>query len=449
MLHVPVFLSILRNCMKKMRNSIVLSVVFLFLVSIIGCSKHIGYGVVNWSAPEYGLKATDVVPVLVKSNISNMYIVELDSKKVEIPLWQLTFCKSKRAASAYIEKLNEYRSMYASVKRDGLPLRAKPKSTGKQVYRLRKNQIVKILWKGEGDPVIARDKPLEGQWFQVMTNDGTQGWCFSYNLHLYEEGNAAVAQVKKNTQPDELLQSILQERWYPEYYHSLIMKKYIDLKRITKSFGFFPNTEKGVAQIVLEKETLSFPYTGIRKNRMGAYIFTDSSLFLQIKNEHTIIVQYTDKKGHQHAEHFITLDEDLSEILEAEKIRRSKALYAVYTTGPKFNSGSYGTLSFSEDNRFIWNGYQVLSPSVIPKKAGQSGYVSTDIFLSRKLKADYQGVLSFKFDGSKEPIDFLYNLSPQGLKLEYLKPKHIEDGVAVTRNLNPVILFFEIDGAAF
>lgn len=435
--------------MKKFRYSIISSIIVLFLLTSVSCSKKIGYGVVNWSIPEYGLTATDIVPVLLRSNISNMYIIELENQKIEIPLWKLTFCKSKREARAYIEKMNEYRLMYASVKRDGLPLRAAPKSTGKQVYRLREKQIVKVLWKGSGEPVISHDKPLEGKWLQVMTDDGTRGWCFSYNLHLYNESETQVAQIERKTEPDEILQSILKTRWYPEYYRSLILKKRIDLHRISKSFGFFPSVENKTAHLVLEDGKLSFPYSGITKNRMGAYLFSDTSLSLQIKNEDTIIVQYLDAKGHQHVEHFITLEENLDDILNEEKIRRANALDMLRTAGPLFNSGSYGTLAFAENHRFTWDGYQVLSPAIIPKKTGQSGYISTHIFLSEKLKADYQGVLSFQFDGSSEGIHFFYTLSPQGLKLEYLKPEHIEDGVAITRSLSPVILFFEIGGAAF
>ena len=29
-------------------------------------------------------------------------------------------------------------------------------------------------------------KPLPGEWFKILMNDGTQGWCFSYNLALFQ-----------------------------------------------------------------------------------------------------------------------------------------------------------------------------------------------------------------------------------------------------------------------
>ncbi|MEL3907185.1 MAG: SH3 domain-containing protein [Treponema sp.] len=433
--------------MKKSVNKII--PVFLsagLLLCAAGCSKKIGYGVVNWSSPEHNLTANDVVPILVRSNISKVYIVELNDEKVEIPLWQLTFCSSKREASAYIKKTAEYRSVYAAVKLDGLPLRSKPDNTGKQIYRLRENQIVKVLWKGEGAPVIARDKPLEGDWLSVMTNDGTQGWCFSYNLHLYDENASAVPQQDNGIVVDEILNTLLQARWYPDYYRDMIRKKQIDPERMTEAFGFFADEGAGIVRINLKEEQVSFPYTGISKNRMGAYQFEGSPLLLQIRNEDTIAVHYTDAKGRAQIRYFITLKENPEELAGEERARRSAALQALTDTGPVFNSGNYGILRFLEGGRFLWNGYQVLSPLVIPKGAGASGYAAIRFFIGSKLKTEYQGVLSFKFDGSETWIDFFYVLSSQGLKLEYVKPDNIKDGVASVRNLSPVILFFGAEG---
>jgi len=56
------------------------------------------------------------------------------------------------------------------------------------------------------------------------------------------------------------------------------------------------------------------------------------------------------------------------------------------------------------------------------------------------------GILSFKFDGSADWIDFFYTVSKQGVELEYVQPENITDGVAAVRNLNPVILFFGTEG---
>ena len=434
--------------MKKLHNSyyaiLPMLVLTLLCTSFVftSCSKRIGYGVVNWSLPEYNLTATDVVPVLVRSNISKVYIAELNEQKIEIPLWQLTFCSSKREAQAYIKKTSDYRTVYAAVKQDGLPLRATPDNTGKQVYRLRENQIVKVLWKGEGAPVVARDKPLEGDWLYVMTNDGTRGWCFSYNLFTYDEREPSAPRQTAEAAADEILTTILKSRWYPEYYREMIQKKRIDPERMTEDFGFFPGEGTGVARIMLKDERIAFPYTGIAKSRMGAYQFEGSPLLLQIRDADTVAVNYTDDKGQGQIRYFITLKEDPKELVQTEIERRNTALQTLAKTGPVFNSANYGVLHFLDGGRFQWNGYQVLSPALIPKGAGTAGTVAIRYFIGSKLKTEYVGILSFKFDGSENWIDFFYTVSKQGVKLEYVNPANITDGVAAVRNLNPIILFF-------
>ena len=111
-----------------------------------------------------------------------------------------------------------------------------------------------------------------------------------------------------------------------------------------------------------------------------------------------------------------------------------------------FNSVNYGILQFLDGGQFRWNGYQVLSPAIIPRGAGDSGSVVIRYFISAKLKTEYMGVLSFKFDGSRDWIDFFYTVSKQGVKLEYVQPANITDGVATVRKLNTVILFFGTEG---
>ena len=117
------------------------------------CSRYEGYGVMNWSVPELDLYAGDVVPVCIRSNISNLYVIELPSSghgRQEIPLWQLSLYPSRARAERAAEEGQEFRHLYASVKTDGLPVREEPDNTARQVYRLRRNEVLKITGTGEG-----------------------------------------------------------------------------------------------------------------------------------------------------------------------------------------------------------------------------------------------------------------------------------------------------------
>ena len=94
--NVEIYMKKLHHFYNTASAVFILALSCFVIFTITGCSKKIGYGVVNWSIPEYNLTASDVVPILVRSNISKVYIAELNNQKIEIPLWQLTFCSSKR-----------------------------------------------------------------------------------------------------------------------------------------------------------------------------------------------------------------------------------------------------------------------------------------------------------------------------------------------------------------
>ena len=140
----------------------------------------LGYSVVLWNNTEHHLQDGQIVKVFIRSNISHVYVIELDDgKRVEIPLWQLTEPTSKGKAKKQAARFGEYEHTYASVKLDGLPIRAEAVNTSKQVYRLREKEVIRILYKGKGQAVTNGRGNMEGEWLRVLTNGGTQGWCFS------------------------------------------------------------------------------------------------------------------------------------------------------------------------------------------------------------------------------------------------------------------------------
>ena len=139
----------------------------LFLLSILiftSCSNIMGYSVLLWSMPEYGLSDGDVVPVYIKSNISQTYVIGTNNEdeRIEIPLWQITTPVSKGKIDDEAAKYAEYQHIYARVAFDGLPMREAAVNTSKQVYRLRKDEVIKVLYKGEGQAVMSGQNAMEG-----------------------------------------------------------------------------------------------------------------------------------------------------------------------------------------------------------------------------------------------------------------------------------------------
>src|SRR5574344_916762 len=156
----------------------------LSLILFTGCGK-LGYSLVLWNNPEVGVHEGQIVKVYVKSNISHSYIIMglENTHKVEIPLWQISEPQSKSKTEKLAARYSNYEHTYANVKLDGLPIRSGTENGSKQVYRLRKNEVIRVLYQGKGVKPTNGHGELPGEWLRVLTETGTEGWCYSYNLN--------------------------------------------------------------------------------------------------------------------------------------------------------------------------------------------------------------------------------------------------------------------------
>src|SRR5574344_1339753 len=153
-----------------MNQKRVLAAFFSFLVPVLflltSCSGIMGYSVLLWDYPEKQMQDGTVVPVYIRSNISHVYVIGIPGtkEKVELPLWQISEPQSRRKAKKTAERYAAYRHQYTYALEDGLPIRATASNTAKQVYRLRENEVIKLLYEGKGQAVMAgKDKKLEGK----------------------------------------------------------------------------------------------------------------------------------------------------------------------------------------------------------------------------------------------------------------------------------------------
>lgn len=429
---------------------------FLIILSsffLISCKdKVIGYSVVLWNIPEQNIKSGDVLPVYIKSNISHVYIagknldLKQDEQKIEIPLWQLTEPVKKSKLSSIIKKYQENDRTYASVKTDGLPCRAEPVNTAKQVYRLRKGEIIKILYKGNGQSPMTGGKPLPGDWYKILTDNGTTGWCFSYNLDLFEtddEGNRIGGNdFVDEVEDDEIYRLIVSNVWYPDEFRSLIDSGDIDLSKIHPSYKFTIDEENKKVSLNTQKIHESWIYEGYSKIDDREYQLKNISIKIIYRKADYIVVRYTDETGKPQDLNFVTIKEDLNEIISNEKQRRSEELMNLWYKGP-YSSQSYGKLSFTEDNLFKWTGFKLLVPSVIPAATKNTGVAQIKYSLSKSLKKDYDGIVTFVFDGSSQEINFLYKMDDGGLKLEDTIGASFKGNQITSRGVSPVIVFFK------
>lgn len=435
-----------------MRKFSLISLLALCLGCFISCGNRVkGYGVLLWNIPEHQIQDGDLVPVYIRSNISQVYVIETSQGKIEIPLWQITDPEMKFKAKKTAKKFEEYKHTYASVALDGLPMRAEPVNTAKQVYRLKKAETIKILYKGKGQAVYAGKKPLEGDWLRVLTSDGTTGWCFSYNLRPFEtdiNGNQISGEVvEEENHIDAELTEMLKKTWYPESYKKMIDSGRIDPARINLNYNLHLDEETNKLSFVMPEAKKEWDYTGATEDNTivnaRAYKLNDIPIIVSVKNSVYIVVRYTGESGKPEDFNLVTIDADINQLVQDEIQRRESEYEQIYMFGPHFRSSSYGQLSLGEDHSFNWNNKNLLVPGVISSSAKNTGTVQIKYFLIRSLAQAYDGVLTFKFDGMNKEVNFFYKMEENGLRLEDATGAVLDGNVFRERGISPLIIFFK------
>jgi len=430
------------------RNSLFLGLLLLISISFVSCKdKIMGYSVALWTLPELEIQGGDIVPVYIKSNISHVYIVGTpNGSKAEVPLWQLTEPVKKGQIKSIAPKYAECANVYASVKIDGLPCRAEAVNTSKQVYRLRKGEVIKILYKMKGQSPMSGKNALEGNWYKILTSDGTQGCCFSYNLNLYETDSMGkkigVEEVQQVEEKDTAFETVLNSVWYPDYFDSMIKAGNIDLTVIHPSYKFTIDAENKKVSLNWNKIHENWTYDGYTKTDDYQYTLNNIPITIYYKKSSFIVVRYTDESGKPQELNYVTISQSIEEVIEAEKDRRSKDYLYVWINGPVFKSTNYGKITFNEDFSFQWSGFKLLVPTVIDATAKNYGTVSVKYAISKSLKESYDGVLTFKFDGMQKEVNFLYKLENNAIRLEDATGAKIDGNLLKGRSASPVVLYF-------
>ncbi len=433
-------------CLTKKYGLIAICAISFALAS---CSRFMGYGMLLWDIPERDLRDGDILPVYIRSNISHTYAVSApDSKdRFDIPLWQITTPASRRETKKTKLRYAEFLHRYASVKLDGLPIRAEPVNTARQVYRLRKGEIIKILYKGEGQAVMTGSDALEGNWLRVLTSSGTQGWCFSYNLELFEMqkgGEAAPGEGSGDEEKDDAFERLAGTIWYPDYYRSMIREKRVDPIRMNAAYCFTVDAENQKVSLNLPERYGSWEYGAATKTADGEYTFTDTPVKISVRDNY-IAVTCADDAGRPRDYNFIALgdDIDITALVAEEKERRGAEYARIAAAGPNFKSAAYGQLSLKRDGSFTWRGNRRLVPSLIAESAKGGGTVGIDYFIDASLSPQYDGVLSFSFEGMKAKVNFLYKIESNGIRLEDAAEARFEGNTLVRRGASPLVIFFE------
>lgn len=418
------------------------------------CDRHLGWGVLLWAAADPVVPSGTILPVYIRSNLNQVWVAGIPDEyrtgdqgnKFEIPLWQLEFRKTKSAARKYAAAFSEYAATYAEILQDGLPVRDTPDNNARRVYRLKLGQIIKILSREEGTPAISTTgEPLPGDWFRVLTEDGTTGYCFSYRLKLFEHTGGPLAATPDAAEdiPDPELEYILSKIWSPEYYLTMISEKKVNIEEFAKAWQFLPGQETGIARIYHPDVDRTFSYSGIRRTGNRSWRFDGASLQMSLQTDTTLVVQYSENRGALQTLLFVALPSEVPDIITQELGRRDALFEILYIQGPHYTSTNYGSLTLGAKGTFTWSDYDLLIPEVIPSAALGNGTVDMGLFLDLSLTDRYDGALSFRFSGAGGPAaNFLYTLEAQGLRLEYAPPGNLAESTVIRRAVSPIIIYF-------
>ena len=434
-----------------------LSVCILGTVLLLGCQRQEGWGVLLWSTQEPAIPSGTAVPVYIRSNIEQVWVVGIpreyrtgDADKLEIPLAHLELVGSRRNAEERASAFALYALSYAETLQDGLPVREFPENNSRRVYRLKEGEILKILSTVEGIPPISTTgEPLPGQWYQVLTSDGIIGYCYSFRLQVFEyAGGVLDASAPVETaEVDQDLEMTLAKQWYPEQYGTMVSSGRIDLQELERNWRFALDQEAGLVRLYLPNLDRTFVYTRIRRERERTWLFEGTNLRMTLRSENVLVVQYPDESGAARSIILVTLPTALDTIMLQENERRNTRFNAMFNRGPVFSSTNYGTLSLAPTGQFTWVGLDLLVPHIVPRSGVAQGQIQMRLFLGPALAGSYTGACSFLFSGmgvnqAGHVVNFLYTLDDQGMRIEFV-PEDSITGITVTRRAaSPTVIYF-------
>jgi len=431
---------------------------FLFVILLFSsCTRTLGYGVLFWSSEDPQIPSGTVLRVYIRSNINRVWVAgvprefrtdETTINRFEVPIAHLELVGSRRRAAERAEVFAPYALMYAETLQDRLPIRENPDNVSRLVYRLREGEVIKILNPVAGQVVIgASGEPLPGQWFRVLTQDGTVGYCFSYRLRLFEHAGGPMVMVRHEQHEieDPYLDRILSRIWSPESYGVMINSRRINLEELSQHWHFDPGQDTGTARIRTRDVDLTFPHTHIRPTGTRTWRFEGTSLQMNLRSENVLVVQFNEPGGILRTLTFVALPSRVENIIQQETSRREAQFRNIFRHGPVFTSSNFGTLTVQENGRFTWTGNMLLIPQVVPASALGSGTIENRLFLSTPMTQHYSGAFTMHFDGiggARFPVNFMYTLDAHGLRIEHA-PQTSMDGFTVARRASsPLIIYF-------
>ncbi len=417
------------------------------------CGPRAGYGVLMW-APAAGAGGEagasgvplgsngSILPLARESKIQNVYWVRPPRQLhlAEVPLWRIRAFGSRKEAERFSRDYGPLAFVYGYSLRRGLPLREAPAQDAKIVYKLDTDQVVKVVWRAERPQKAG---VYTNRWFQVVTDDGSGGYCFGQYLKLFQTRSDPYEEAKTAQARDESLERILAEAWRPEYFREMIDKNRIDLRRFRDDVGLFADPLARRVRIQKLAASYQFDYRSVRKVSATTYQFEGSDLRIELLDEDRLVASYPTPERLV-SEVYVSIDEDVGEIIEKERARRQE-IYKPFA-GTTVSSSAYGTIEFAPDMSFTWKGYERLVPSVVPAGAGDRGRIDFRYHLDPEAARRFDGVMTFRFAAlpADREVNFFYKREGAAMRLVFATPRSPDDTLLMRVSAaSSWVLFFQ------
>jgi hypothetical protein len=429
-----------------LRKILVGSLVLPCALSIASCGgRAVGYGVVLWGeltgAPRTGV----IVSVIQSPTIGSTLLISVPGERAprEYPAGRIRVFRNRRDASAFASTYAADLGAWAVVVKEDappLPIRDAAGADGKIVYKLQYRQLVKVIGRSAEKATV---KPYTDYWYEVTTDDGYTGWCFGHFLKSFTATGDPTPQMNAILSQDETLARIMGTTWRPAWFLDMISRGAIDLSMLREDVGLFPSPADRTMKLVLPLSTFEFTYTGEPK-KMGAasYLFTGTDLRIDVLAVDRINVTWR-YKDQPKTDSYVSLTQDVAELVAAEQQRRADVYAALTKSGATLSSSAYGTILLQPDLRFTWSGFSALVPSLIGADARGRGSVDFTLHLGKQLAGDYDGALTLVFDEyPKGGVSFLYKAAGGGLRFTSLGKDSVQDMTVAHPSSSPVVIFF-------
>ncbi|MCF6335776.1 MAG: SH3 domain-containing protein, partial [Spirochaetales bacterium] len=157
---------------SKYIRLITLASLLILILTFSSCGKkYLGYGTLLWSDNEEIIQTGKVVTIISESDLADIYLVNdgLSEESYQIDRWRISFFEERSEAEEKAQEIIAYKTIFARNLKDGLLIREQPDINSNRVYKMRKNQVLKVYGRMENMSTVGQ---YEGYWYQVLPKDG-------------------------------------------------------------------------------------------------------------------------------------------------------------------------------------------------------------------------------------------------------------------------------------